>query len=111
MDQERGLYLGNKHWAGHYGKHWEHKKYLEEVKIMFSQQGMVMANLRTIVWGRQREQVTFDVGLGGSGEGFPLLGSLGSEDVSGLGSPGGRVSAEQSEGKCLKYVILVVSQI
>ena len=36
MDQERGLYLGNKHWAGHYGKYWEHKKYLEEVTIMFS---------------------------------------------------------------------------
>ena len=36
--------------------------------------------------------------LGGSGKGCPMLKSLGSEDVFELGSPGVRVSGEESEG-------------
>ena len=39
-----------------------------------------------------------DVCLGGSGEGYPLVESLGSEYESDLGSPGGRVSGDFSEG-------------
>ena len=41
---------------------------------------------------------SFDVGLSGSGEGYPLVQSLGSEYGAELGPPGGRISAEDSEG-------------
>ena len=58
MVNKRGVNLGNHNWEWHWGEQWNHKQDPEEAPLMFSQEVILMANLMTIVWGRQQGRVS-----------------------------------------------------